>query len=62
VRSFAAERGKPGEIAGIADTSILINSQGGQIEVLKLPPEGGKKMSAAEFARERKLLTSGASD
>lgn len=62
VRSFAAVRGKPGEIAGITNTSILINSQGGQIEVLKLRPEGGKKMNAAEFAAERKLLTSGASD
>ncbi len=62
VRSFAAVRGKPGEIAGITDTSIIINAHGGQIEVLKLRPEGGKKMSAAEFARERKLLTSYASE
>ena len=59
VHSFAAVRGKPGEIAGITDAGILINSHGGQIEVLKLRPEGGKKMSAADFARERKLFSSG---
>ena len=39
-------------------TSIVINSQGGQIEVLKLRPEGGKKMGAGEFARERGLAIS----
>jgi methionyl-tRNA formyltransferase len=59
VRGFTAVRGKPGEIAGITDTGILINTHGGQIEVLKLRPEGGKKMNAADFARERKLLIPG---
>ena len=39
-------------------TSIVINSQGGQIEVLKLRPEGGKKMGAGDFARERGLAIS----
>ena len=28
---------------------------GGRIEVLRLRPEGGKKMSAGDFARERGL-------
>jgi methionyl-tRNA formyltransferase len=58
VGKFAGVRGKPGDVVGITDTSILINSQGGQIEVLKLRPEGGRKMGAGEFARERKLLIS----
>ncbi len=55
VRSFAEVGGKPGEIAAITDTSIEINAQGGRIEILKLRPEGGAKMSAGEFARERGL-------
>jgi methionyl-tRNA formyltransferase len=59
VGKFARVRGKPGDIASITGTSILINSQGGQIEVLKLRPAGGRKMSAGEFARERKLLICG---
>jgi methionyl-tRNA formyltransferase len=55
-RSFASVTGKPGEIASVSDTSIVLNAHGGHIEVLKLRPEGGKKMAAADFARERKLL------
>ncbi len=54
-RKFTDVMGKPGEIASISDTAICINAQGGQIEVLKLRPEGGKKMSAADFAREQGL-------
>jgi methionyl-tRNA formyltransferase len=57
VGKFAAVRGKPGDVAAVGETSILINSQGGQIEVFKLRPEGGRKMNAGEFARERKLVT-----
>jgi methionyl-tRNA formyltransferase len=55
VRTFAAVAGKPGEIASVSDKAVVINAQGGQIEVLKLRPEGGKKMSAGDFARERGL-------
>ncbi|MEP6823689.1 MAG: methionyl-tRNA formyltransferase [Ramlibacter sp.] len=57
VRAFSQVRGKPGEIAGITGHSILINAQGGQVEVLKLRPEGGKKMSAAEFALARNMVS-----
>ena len=56
VERFSGVRGKPGEVAAVTDTSILINSQGGQIEVLKLRPEGGKKMGAGEYARECGLV------
>jgi methionyl-tRNA formyltransferase len=56
VRTFAAVRGKPGDIVEIREASIFINAQGGTIEVLRLKPEGGKKMDAAEFARGRGLL------
>jgi methionyl-tRNA formyltransferase len=58
VGKFTRVRGKPGDVASITDTSIVINSHGGQIEVLKLRQEGGRKMGAGEFARERKLLIS----
>ncbi len=58
VGKFSEVRGKPGEIARVTPTAILINSQGGQIEVLKLRPEGGKKMGAGDFARERGLAIS----
>jgi methionyl-tRNA formyltransferase len=51
-RSFAAVRGKPGEIARITDASIFVNAQGGQIEVLRLRPADGAAMNAAEFARD----------
>jgi len=54
-RTFGEVRGKPGEVSKITDSAIFINAQGGMIEVLKLKPEGGKKMGAAEFAQERQL-------
>lgn len=46
---------KPGDIAGVTERSILVWAQGGMIEILKLRPEGGRKVSAGEFARERGL-------
>ena len=55
IRTFGEVRGKPGEVSRITDSSIFINAQGCMIDVLKLKPEGGKKMSAAEFAQERGL-------
>lgn len=59
-RTFAAVRGKPGEIAGVTDTSIFINAHGGQIEVLKMRSEKGGKVSAGAFAREQQTRLSGA--
>src|SRR5688572_21990932 len=50
-RRFADVVGKIGEITAIGDESIRITAQGGQIEVLRLRHEDGKKMGAAEFAR-----------
>lgn len=49
---------QPGDIAAITDTSILVWSQGGLVEILKLRPEGGPKMGAGDFARQRGLPTS----
>ncbi|MGU3541155.1 methionyl-tRNA formyltransferase [Methylobacterium sp. A54F] len=51
VRTFGAVRGKLGEVTEIGEQSIRVTAQGGQIEVFKLKAEGGKKISAAEFAR-----------
>lgn len=55
-RRFAEVKGKPGVISKITETSIFINAQGGTIEVVKLKPEGGKKMSGADFAKSFNLL------
>lgn len=60
VRTFGAVRGKPGEVAQITDKSFFVNAQGGTIEVLRLKPEGGKKMEAGEFARAQGLSVAGA--
>jgi methionyl-tRNA formyltransferase len=54
-RTFGAVKGKPGEISEIGAESIRITAHGGQIEVLKLKPEDGKKMSATEFAQSAGL-------
>jgi methionyl-tRNA formyltransferase len=56
VHTFGEVRGKPGEIAAVTDTSLVINCQGGRIEVLRLRAEGGKKMNAGEYARQAGLV------
>ena len=50
VRTFGAVKGKPGEVTAIAEGSLFITAQGGQIEVAKLKHEDGKKIAAGEFA------------
>jgi methionyl-tRNA formyltransferase len=47
-------------VAGVGEHSIVIWAQGGLIEILKLRPEGGGKVSAGEFARQRGLAISDA--
>lgn len=56
VQRFGQVRGKPGEIARVTADSIFINAHGGQIEVLRLRPEGGAKMGAGEYAAAQGLL------
>jgi len=51
VRTFGAVRGKPGEVIAVGPDGIRITAHGGQIEVLKLKAEDGKKLAAAEFAQ-----------
>ncbi len=55
LRTFGAARGHPGEIFRMTEDSVFINAQGGQIEVMRLKPDGGQKMNAAEFARSQGL-------
>ncbi|HEY4998176.1 MAG TPA: methionyl-tRNA formyltransferase [Usitatibacter sp.] len=51
VRTFGAVKGKIGEVTEIGAESIRITAQGGQVEISKVKPEEGKKISAAEWAK-----------
>lgn len=55
VRAIAGVRGKIGEVTEIGPDSIRVTAQGGQLEIFRLKPEGGKKVSAAEYARSGAL-------
>jgi methionyl-tRNA formyltransferase len=55
VGRYSEIRGQPGQIAAVTDNAIVLNAQGGQIEVRRLRPEGGKKVDAIEYARQRAL-------
>ncbi len=50
VRTFGAVKGKVGEVCAVGSESLFVTCQGGQIEILKLKAENGKKQSAVEFA------------
>ena len=51
MRTFGAVKGKIGEITEIGAESMRVTAQGGQIEIAKVKPEEGKKVSAAEWAK-----------
>ncbi len=55
VGRFVSRGHRPGDVAGVTDSSIVIWAQGGLIEILRLRPEGGPKMAAGEFARQQGL-------
>ena len=55
VRTFGAVKGKIGEIAGIGAETVRITAQGGQVEIAKVKPEEGKKVSAAEWAKANSI-------
>jgi methionyl-tRNA formyltransferase len=42
--------GQPGEVTAVGDASFTVAAVGGQIEVLRVRPAGGQKISAAAFA------------
>jgi len=58
VGRFVSRGHRPGDVAGVTESSIVIWAQGGLIEILKLRPEGGPKMGAGEFAQQRGLAIS----
>ena len=49
VRTFAAVKGKVGEIVELSDKSFHVSAQGGRIEVLRAKLGDGKKLTAAEL-------------
>jgi methionyl-tRNA formyltransferase len=51
-RTFSQVGGSSGTITAITDQSVFIAAQGGQIEVLKVRYDDGKKISAAQFCTE----------
>lgn len=58
VGRFVSKGHRPGDVAGVTDESIVIWAQGGLIEILKLRPDGGGKMGAGDFARQRGMAIS----
>jgi methionyl-tRNA formyltransferase len=53
---FEQVMGKPGTILRLSEHTFGMNAQGGHIEVLRLRPAGGAKMTAAEFMVTRPEL------
>ncbi len=51
-RTFGQVRGRIGECVAIGQETMTVSAQGGQIEIWKVRPEGGKKVSAAQFCAE----------
>jgi methionyl-tRNA formyltransferase len=49
------EGGVPGEVVEIGDQSIVVAASGGRILVGRVRPDGGKKMTAADYAAESGL-------
>ncbi|SFL85224.1 methionyl-tRNA formyltransferase [Methylobacterium pseudosasicola] len=50
VRRLGEVKGKPGEVIAVDEDGFSVCAQGGRIEIRKVKPEDGKKISAAEFA------------
>lgn len=55
--TFRSVAGGPGTVAAITPTSIIVNANGGRIEILKVRPDGGAKMGAGRFAEQAGLLS-----
>jgi len=51
-RTFSEVCGKVGSVTAVDAQSLFVMSQGGQIEVLKVRYDGGKKISAAQFCAD----------
>jgi methionyl-tRNA formyltransferase len=53
---YGDSKGKPAEITAVTESSIWVSTQSGQIEVLKLRADDGKKMGAGDYARAHGLV------
>ena len=53
--TFSQVKGKVGAVTSIGENSITITAQGGQIEVMRVRYEGGKKIPAPQFCSEANL-------
>jgi methionyl-tRNA formyltransferase len=51
-RRFAEVKGAIGAVAAIGEQSLFVTGQGGQIEILKLRYDGGKKLPAPQLCAE----------
>jgi methionyl-tRNA formyltransferase len=54
-RTFSQVKGRIGAVTDIGEQSFTISGQGGQIEVLKVRYDGGKKLFAAQFCADAGL-------
>lgn len=41
--------GQPGEVVAVSDASFTVAAQGGCVEVLRVRPEGGRKVASSDF-------------
>jgi methionyl-tRNA formyltransferase len=55
-RTFSAVRGKVGAVTEIGARSLQVATQGGQIEVLTVRADEGKKLSGAEYCAQTGLV------
>jgi methionyl-tRNA formyltransferase len=55
-RSFSQVKGKIGAVTAIEGTSAWVSVQGGQIELMRVRYEDGKKIPAAQFCAEAGLM------
>jgi methionyl-tRNA formyltransferase len=53
--TFSQVKGKVGAVTAIDEKSIKVSTQGGQIEVLRVRYDGGKKIAAPQFCQEAGL-------
>jgi methionyl-tRNA formyltransferase len=51
-RTLAQARGKVGSVTAVQGSSLFVMSQGGQIEVLKVRYDDGKKISGSQFCAD----------
>lgn len=55
VAEIAEATGAPGEVTGVTGDGVTVAAGGGQILVKRVRPEGGQKVTAAEFVAETGL-------